>query len=202
MWTPFITYINYNAKCQRTICRYANGLTTTYAYDDRTFRLMRLKTTRKAIERGRSAKIFKDPGTIQDLRYTYDPVGNITRIEDDALKTVFHGNQQIDAACEYTYDPVYRLVEATGREHIGQSAFNFLPEHGDYRDYPFEGAAQLGDLQAIQRYIERYYLRFCRQFPEHAPSGGAPQLDALLYGIANRAVSNPKEKQSPERDSA
>jgi RHS repeat-associated protein len=164
VWTPFITHIDYNAKSQRTICRYANGLTTTYAYDDRTFRLMRLKTTRKAIERGRSAKIFKDPGTIQDLRYTYDPVGHITRIEDDALKTVFHGNQQIDAACEYTYDPVYRLVEATGREHIGQSAFNFLPEHGDYRDYPFEGAAQPGDLQAIQRYIERYTYDFAGNF--------------------------------------
>jgi Salmonella virulence plasmid 65kDa B protein/Insecticide toxin TcdB middle/C-terminal region/Insecticide toxin TcdB middle/N-terminal region len=30
VWTPFITYINYNAKGQRTICRYANGLETTY----------------------------------------------------------------------------------------------------------------------------------------------------------------------------
>jgi RHS repeat-associated protein len=156
VWTPFITYINYNAKGQRTICRYANSLETTYEYDEKTFRLLHLKTTRKAVETGLSAKIFKHPSIIQDLHYIYDPVGNITRIEDGALKTVFHANQQIDAACEYTYDAVYRLIEATGREHIGQSAFNFFPEHGDDRDYPFEGAAQLIDLQALQHYIERY----------------------------------------------
>jgi len=156
VWTPFVTFINYDAKGQRTICRYANGLTTTYAYDNKTFRLVHLKTTRITVEGGRSAAIFKQPATIQDLRYTYDAVGNITRIEDDALKTVFHANQQIDAACEYTYDPVYRLIEAKGREHIGQSAFNLFPERGDDRDYPFEGAAQLTDLQALQRYTECY----------------------------------------------
>jgi RHS repeat-associated protein len=156
VWTPFIMYINYNAKLQRTICRYANSLETTYEYDEKTFRLIHLKTTRKTVESGPSAKIFKYPTTIQDLRYTYDPVGNITLIEDDALKTVFYANQRIDAACEYTYDPVYRLIEAEGREHIGQSAFKFFPEHGDDRDYPFEGAAQLADLQALQRYTECY----------------------------------------------
>ena len=35
VWTPFITYIDYDAKGQRTICRYANGMKTTYEYDDR-----------------------------------------------------------------------------------------------------------------------------------------------------------------------
>jgi RHS repeat-associated protein len=156
VWTPFITYIDYNAKGQRTICRYANGLETTYEYDETTFRLVHLRTTRATIETGRSAKIFKHPTTLQDLRYTYDPVANIMRIEDAALKTVFHANQQIDAVCEYTYDATYRLIEATGREHIGQSAFNFLPDRSDDRDYPFEGAACLTDLQALQRYTEGY----------------------------------------------
>jgi len=155
-WTPFITYINYDAKGQRTICRYANSVETTYEYDENTFRLVHLKTTRTTIETGLSAKIFKHPTTIQDLRYTYDPVGNITRIEDGALKTVFHANQQLDSTCDYTYDPIYRLIEAKGREHIGQSAFNFFPKHGDDHDYPFEGAAQLTDLQALQHYTECY----------------------------------------------
>jgi RHS repeat-associated protein len=156
VWTPFITYINYDAKGQRTICRYGNNLETTYEYDKKTFRLVHLKTTRKTVESGLSAKIFKHPTTLQDLHYTYDPVGNITRIEDGALKTVFHANQQIDAASEYTYDAIYRLIGAKGREHIGQSEFNFFPEHADDRDYPFEGAAQLTDLQALQHYTEYY----------------------------------------------
>jgi len=156
VWTPLITYINYNAKGQRTICRYANGLITTYKYDETTFRLIHLKTTRVAVEPGISTKIFKDPAILQGLLYTYDPIGNITRIEDDALKTVFHANQQIDSACNYTYDPLYRLVEASGREHIRQSEFNFLPRRHDYRDYPFEGAAELHDLQALEHYTEFY----------------------------------------------
>ena len=156
VWTAFVTYINYDAKGQRTVCRYANSLETTYKYDEKTLRLAHLKTTRKAVETGLSSRIFKQPATIQDLRYTYDPIGNITRIGDEALKTVFHGNQQLDSASEYSYDSIYRLVEATGREHIGQSAFKFFPEHGDDRDYPFEGAAQLTDLQALQRYTECY----------------------------------------------
>jgi RHS repeat-associated protein len=156
VWTPFITLINYDAKGQRTICRYANGLETTYKYDEKTFRLVRLKTTRTAVETGMSSRIFKDPTIVQDLHYTYDPVGNITRIADAALKTVFHSNQQLDPVSNYAYDPLYRLVETTGREHISQSEFNFLPRHHDYRDYPFEGAAKLHDLQALEHYTEFY----------------------------------------------
>ena len=36
-----------------------------------------------------------DATVMQDLRYTYDPAGNITRIEDAALKTVNHANQRV-----------------------------------------------------------------------------------------------------------
>ena len=93
---------------------------------------------------------------MQDLHYTYDPVGNITRIEDAALATAFHANHRIDAAAEYTYDPLYRLLEAAGREHAAQSAFSFAPADGDYRDFPFVGAARLHDLQALRNYTERY----------------------------------------------
>ena len=92
---------------------------------------------------------------MQDLRYTYDPAGNITGIADAALQTVFNGNR-VEPACDYTYDPLYRLIEAKGREHIGQSAFPFTPPDGNYRDYPFVGAAQLNDLQALRNYTERY----------------------------------------------
>ena len=64
---------------------------------------------------------------MQDLRYTYDPAGNITRIDDAALQTIFHNDQQVEPICDYTYDAIYRLIEATGREHIGQTALDFNP---------------------------------------------------------------------------
>jgi RHS repeat-associated protein len=83
-------------------------------------------------------------------------MGNITRIEDEALQTVFYANQRVEPAAEYTYDPLYRLLAATGREHSTQSAFSFAPANGDYRDFPFVGAAQLHDPQALRNYAERY----------------------------------------------
>jgi RHS repeat-associated protein len=154
--TPFVRQIRYNAKGQRTSIQYANGASTTYDYDEKTFRLTRLQTRRQLERDGLSAQIFAAPSQVQDLHYTYDPVGNITQIADHALRTVFHRNQRLDPVCRYTYDPLYRLTTATGRENIGQSAFGFAPPGGDYRDYPFVGAAQRGDLQALRRFVEEY----------------------------------------------
>ena len=84
--------IDYNAKGQRELIAYGNGATTTYAYDEDTFRLTHLRTTRPPGLNG-LAPIFVDPTVLQDLRYTYDPAGNITRIADAALKTFIQGGQ-------------------------------------------------------------------------------------------------------------
>lgn len=156
LWTPLVDHINYDAKGQRTMVRYANGAATTYAYDETTFRLVQLKTTRPERRSDFASPIFQRPGTVQDLRYTYDPIGNITRIEDAALRTVFNANRKVDSAADYTYDPLYRLLLATGREQIGQSAFSFAPRGGNYRDFPFVGAAQLRDLHALCNFTERF----------------------------------------------
>jgi RHS repeat-associated protein len=153
--TPFVISIDYNPKGQRTFVEYGNDVKIEYSYDAQTFRVTGLKTTRAVGQNGTAAQIFKDPAVIQDLRYTYDPVGNITRIEDAALRTVFNG-QQVDPACGYTYDPLYRLSDVTGREHVGQSAFAFTPPNGNYRDYPFVGASALNDLMQLRNYVEHY----------------------------------------------
>jgi YD repeat-containing protein len=57
-----------------------------YGYDPLTFRLTSLVTTRTG-----------DGLRLQDLTYTYDPVGNITTIGDDAQATVFYDNQRVAA---------------------------------------------------------------------------------------------------------
>jgi RHS repeat-associated protein len=157
VWTPFVTNVDYDAKGLRTLIHYANGAATTYEYDARTFRLTRLKTTRTQAQNGLSSQIFNSPAIVQDLRYTYDPAGNITRIEDFALPTIFFNGQEVKPACDYTYDAAYRLIEATGREHAGQTAFNFNPAGGDFRDYPFMGSTpNANDLQALCNYTEGY----------------------------------------------
>lgn len=109
--TPFVLKIDYNAKGQREKISYGNNTITQYDYDLQTYRLTRLLTT------GNNT-------ILQDLNYTYDPVGNITRQFDNAQKTVFYAGQQVAAQNDYIYDAVYQLIEAGGREHIGQAGFS------------------------------------------------------------------------------
>ncbi|EKU98243.1 RHS repeat-associated core domain protein [Leptolyngbya sp. PCC 7375] len=125
--------IDYNAKGQRTRIKYGNGVTTRYTYDPETFRLKHLYTRRGATftedcgsepPPPRFAAPAEPPADqpcgLQNLHYTYDPVGNITAIRDDAQPTIFFRNQVVRACSEYTYDALYRLINATGREHLGQ----------------------------------------------------------------------------------
>ncbi len=150
-----VTDIDYNARGQRERIAYGNGAVTTYEYDRQTFRLVRLRTVREAPENEPPLPIFKDSGLVQDLLYTYDPAGNITRIEDASMRTLFHSGQRVDAVSRYTYDALYRLVEATGREHIGQTELLPRPPDGNYRDYPLVGF-RATDPNALRPYTERY----------------------------------------------
>jgi len=208
--TSFVTNIDYNAKGLRTLIQYGNGAQTSYGYDSQTFRLTHLKTTRKPPATGLgsailnalgmgtqdiSSQIFKTATTVQDLRYVYDPVGNITQITDAALQTVFNNNQQVDPACNYTYDALYRLIEATGREHIGQSAFQFNPPGGNYRDYPFAGATQLANLQALRNYTEQYQYDPVGNFEQmiHQASSGTWMRS---YTYAEPSLIEPTRKSN------
>ncbi len=56
---------------------------------------------------------------MQQLSYTYDPVGNLTEIADEAYEPVFFKNQQVNPLSCYSYDPQYRLIKAEGRESAG-----------------------------------------------------------------------------------
>ena len=106
--TPFVTYINYNARGQRAIIEYGNGTISRYTYDPSTFRLTRLVPCRK-----------HDDDRIQDLHYTFDPAGNVTSTRNDALETIYFRNHVVSPTAEYVYDATYRLSCAFGREHAG-----------------------------------------------------------------------------------
>ncbi|MEV7026883.1 RHS repeat-associated core domain-containing protein, partial [Kitasatospora sp. NPDC093558] len=157
VWTPFIDNIDYDAKGRRLRIDHGNNASTTYAYDPLTFRLIHLLTTRTA------AKFPADdpqpplsawPGRqIQNLHYTHDPIGNITRIQDDAQQQVFFANRRIEPSSEYTYDPLYRLTEATGREHLSQSGAA-IPHSPD--DALRSRLPHPGDGGAMGTYTERY----------------------------------------------
>jgi RHS repeat-associated protein len=155
--TPFVTNIDYDAKGQRKEIIYGNGARTTYDYDQLTYRLVHLRTTRPNNPDSVGSQLFEDVLVVQDLKYTYDPIGNITQIKDAALKTITHNGQSVEPVAKYTYDALYRLIEAHGREHIKQNGFDFVPANGNRREYPFVGNhAHPNDLQALRRYIQRY----------------------------------------------
>ncbi|MFL6197707.1 MAG: RHS repeat-associated core domain-containing protein, partial [Thermoanaerobaculia bacterium] len=116
-----------------------NGTSTTYEHDPLTFRLPRLVTNRPGT-------IDADKRVVQDLAYTYDPSGNITRIRDtaDIQNVVFFQNQRIEPSTDYTYDPLYRLVAAAGREHLGQKAPQQVTHDDSFRTrlpHPTDGTA-------------------------------------------------------------
>lgn len=137
--TPFVSQIDHDAGGRRTAIAYGNGLRTTCAYDPATLRLTHCQTLR-------------GNESLQDLAYVYDPAGNITHIEDAAQQTVYFRNQVVTPSADYTYDAVYRLLVAEGREHIGQVS---QPETS-WNDAFRINLPHPNDGQAMRRYVERY----------------------------------------------
>ncbi|MEM6630839.1 MAG: SpvB/TcaC N-terminal domain-containing protein [Bacteroidota bacterium] len=122
-----VSELSYNEKGQRLSLLHGNGTLTQYQYDPDTFRLLQLRTSlsSEAVSPPSVPPNLSDLNVLQNLSYTYDPIGNITEIEDDAYEPVFFSNQQIDPKSSYTYDALYRLIEATGRENM---RFDDAPE--------------------------------------------------------------------------
>lgn len=153
-----VTDIDYNARGQRTRVELGNSTVTTYGYDPETFRLTNLTTTRPN-------NFAANARTVQDLTYQYDPVGNITRLRDtaDIQNVVYFNNQRVEPSADYTYDPLYRLTSATGREHLGQTgnALNVPVQinHDDsLRTHSAPNTRHLnpGDGNAMGNYTEQY----------------------------------------------
>ena len=104
-----LSAISYSAAGQVLREVAGNGVVTDYTYEPQTQRLSRLLATRPA-QSGRDS-------LLQDLNYTYDPVGNILSISNAALPTRYHQNQRIEPANHYQYDALYQLLCASGREN-------------------------------------------------------------------------------------
>ncbi|WP_387691694.1 RHS repeat protein [Photorhabdus sp. RM71S] len=112
-----IKSLTYSAAGQKLREEHGNGVVTEYRYEPETLRLISTTTRRQA-----------DNKVLQDLRYEHDPVGNIISVRNDAEATRFWRNQKIVPENIYTYDSLYQLISATGREmaNINQQS-NQLP---------------------------------------------------------------------------
>lgn len=140
-FTSYLTGQDYDAKGQRQFATFGNSTITQYFYEAQTFRLSNLLTQRAA-----------DPSTqsLQNLTYIYDPVGNITQINDAAQQTYYFRNAVVKPENRYEYDAIYRLIKATGREHAG------LVTPPDNSDVVAANLPETNDTTAVQRYTEWY----------------------------------------------
>jgi RHS repeat-associated protein len=136
----YVTAVTYDEHGRRAHVNYGNGVATDYSYDPLTFRLVGQRSTAAA-------------GTVlQDLAWVYDPVGNIVAADDAAQPAVFFDNGVAGAGRRYTYDALYRLVSAEGREHVAFGP-NALYDTDDSARSTLPSPA---DAQALRRYGETY----------------------------------------------
>lgn len=190
-----VANIDYNAKGQRTLIEYGNGASTYYRYDQETFRLIQLLAVRGKIDAAECAPILnprtcEDPPTtcsklnsnrciLQNLNYTFDPAGNITHIQDKAQQIIYFKNIIVEPSNDYTYDALYRLIQATGREHLGQPLKPIPYCHDDAcrtTQHPNDG-------KAMGRYTERYVYDAVGNFlkMQHYDSANAGWMRSYYY---------------------
>jgi insecticidal toxin complex protein TccC len=118
-WQPVLRDAQYNANDQIIEQLAGNRVLSEWAYDPADGRL-------------HTQSSRKDGGAVlQNLEYFYDPVGNITRIEDHAFQPRYFANQLIDGHRDFTYDSLYRLTSATGYDDAPPPDIPGLPLPSD-----------------------------------------------------------------------
>jgi len=172
----FVKHIGYNEKGQRNNIIYGNDVSTRYFYDKLNFRLIHLETKRNN----------NDP--LQDNYYTFDPTGNITHIADNNIPVTFFNNQKIQGITTYTYDPVYRLIAATGREHTAALGFDMAD---NFSDQPFLQQYSQGNALGWRNYSQEYLYDHTGNLKQmkHVAAGGNWTRDYTTAANSNRLLS-------------
>lgn len=159
---PVVAGVAYTAIGRREEVEYGNGVRSVFEHDPATHRLRRITTLRGSTP-------------VQDLSYVYDAVGNVVATADGAQSAVFFAGQVTLPGSQFTYDAVYRLVEASGREH---SSLGGPPGHENPARPPLPHP---NDPQALRNYTQRF---------AYDPAGNLTSLEHLAgVGSFSRAYS-------------
>jgi RHS repeat-associated protein len=181
---PIVNHIEYDTNRQRSQITYENGVITKYTYEDTTLRLIKLYSTRPT-------KDSREP-VIQNIEYTYDPVGNITRTRDYTFETVFCNNQQVEPLSDYTYDALYRLIKANGRQHPGINSDTYVnnKKDGDFKQSKFGYLCppNPNDQTHLENYSETYTYDDAGNLvkKQHTASSSSWSMDTPVEENSNR----------------
>jgi RHS repeat-associated protein len=165
-FVDFLKVQDYDAKGQRQFAQYGNDTFTRYFYSPETFRLTTLLTFRSG----------SDPLThgLQNLKYTYDPAGNIVQIDDDAQETLYFNNAVVSPENRFEYDAIYQLIRATGRELAGIGN-DGVRTHADLDVVP--QLPHLNNVDAVRTFTEEYEYDLLGNITtlrhRYQPQGGA-----------------------------
>ena len=194
----YTSHIAYNARGQRVLIAYGNQLMTRYVYDSNTCCLMRMRTEPFSVLAPASDRwLGTGAAPLQDFSYQYDLVGNITAIEANTPNCGINGSLEgrDQLIRQFTYDPLYRMTDATGRACIS----NGIPRQPDDQarcgSYPYPGSPPVPNQDNAPDITERYN--------EHYDYDPAGNLLGLIYGTSrgnwprrfgfgNVAVGNPQ----------
>lgn len=174
---PLLTATDYNAAGQLLSQTAGNRVTTLATFEPDSGRLAHLS----------AAAPGKDP--LQNLSYSYDPVGNISLLMDHLQTVGYFANQRVAPETTYTYDSLYQLTSASGREAIGASIQPGLPELIS----PIDPSLLLNYTQEYE-YDEGGNLTVLR----HQRSGNHYTRTMRIADDSNRAV--PWQKGDPDPD--
>jgi RHS repeat-associated protein len=164
----YVEHIAYNAKGQRMLTALGNGIMTRQTYDPKTFRLLRMRTEQYT---NPTAFTYHPTGQpLQDFAYAYDLVGNMLALHDrtpeSGIPNTLPGTDALDRT--FTYDPIYRLLSATGRECDVPPVL------------PWDDTPRCTDLTRTRSYTEQY---------QYDPVGNMQQLQHQADGGFTRVFA-------------
>ena len=109
---PVLSEIEYSVFGQAVYEKAGNNVITRREFRPTDQRLLRI------LVRGPAAEGRANGAILQDLNYSYDAIGNVLSVRDNAHKTRYFRNQRIDLISQYRYDSLSQLIQATGQESV------------------------------------------------------------------------------------
>lgn len=186
----------YTAAGQKLSEVHGNGVITDYSYMPITQRPAGIRCARPAGHKA-GRKI------LQDLRYAYDPVGNVRSERNEAESVRYWRNQAVVAERTCRYDSLYQLVRATGRESVdvglrtrdqpGHVAFDSATYTNYSRTYTYDIA---GNLSRVDHNAPANNCQYSRKITVSDRSNRAVSSDLAETPSAVEALFRPGGQQA------